>query len=194
LGNYDKSKIVSRLLAPESADHGVKVKCMVGKFILGQASEAACQSTAEKIADLALSADFRLRVEGLKACLQPQLFACKCRLLVDKLMSLLPLPQSVEDSYGSEHLANFHDLLWRFVLVPLLMNDRNHCANLFVRLFTLREYSSSAGLDISEMRIKEVVESMDSNLFFIKGQEFRGLAPDDHFDTVSQLIYIKIYA
>ena len=162
---------------------------MVGKFFVGQPTEATCNSIAEKVADLALSADFKQRAMSLTACLHPQLFACISRLMVNELMSLLPVPQCEEDAYGADHLANFHDLLWNFVLIPLLMTENMNCANLFVRLFTVREYGSSAGhIDVSEMRIKELFNSVQSNLFFIKGQSLRGCDADDHFLTVSLFV------
>jgi hypothetical protein len=99
------------------------------------------------------------------------------------------VPQCEEEAYGADHLANFHDLQWNFVLIPLLMTDNMNCANLFVRLFTLCKYGSSAGyIDVSEMRIEEVFNSVHSNLFFIKGQSLRGYDADDHFLTVSLFV------
>ena len=164
---------------------------MVGKFIPGQSSEVACKAMASRIADVALSYDFKQRAENLNTCLHPQLFACNCRLMVDDLMSLLPPPTSEEDSYGADHLANFHDLLWHYVLVPLLLTDHRTGANLFVRLLTVREYGNSAGhIDAVEMRIKELINGDLStpNLFFIKGQSLRGCDADDHFLSVSPLL------
>jgi len=159
---------------------------MVGKFISGQASEALCKSIAESIADMALSTDFTSRAENLKACLLPQLFSCNCRLMVDDLMSLLPIPTTQEDAYGADHLANFNELLWNFVLVPILMTERSNCTNVFVRLFTSQEYgNSTAHIDTTEQRIIELVSRMNPNLFFIKGQSSRGVDVGDHFLYVS---------
>lgn len=159
---------------------------MVGKFISGQASEALCISIAESIADLALSPDFMARAENLKACLLPQLFSCNCRLMVDDLMSLLPKPTTQEDVYGADHLANFNELLWNFVLVPILMTERSSCANVFVRVFTSQEYgNSTAHIDTTEQRIIELMTRLNPNLFFIKGQSSRGVDVGDHFLYVS---------
>jgi hypothetical protein len=161
---------------------------MVGKFIVGQQSEVKCKSIADKIADIALSYDFKHRTQTLKSCLLPQLFACNCRLMVDQLMSPLPQPESEEDAYGADHLANFNELLWTNVLVPLLMTDHCHCANVFVRLFTAQEYGNSAAhIDASEQRIMELENDSKPNLFFIKGQGSRGLDVDDHFLHVSPI-------
>jgi hypothetical protein len=189
-GNYTKAKITARLLAPDSMHvaQQSQIKCMVGKFVPGQSSEEACKAMASKIADLALSMEFKQRAENLKACLHPQLFACNCRLMVDDLMSILPTPKCEQDSYGADHLANFHDLLWHYVLVPLLMTDHSNCANLFVKLLSVREYGNSAGhIDVAEMRIKELISCLSSNSFFIKGQSLRGCDVDDHFLSVSPL-------
>jgi hypothetical protein len=189
-GNYTKTKIIARLLASDSMQTAQQsqIKCMVGKFVPGQSSEVDCKALASKIADLALSNDFKQRAENLKACLHPQLFACSCRLMVDDLMRLLPTPKCEQDSYGADHLANFHDLLWNYVLVPLLMTDHRTGADLFVRLLTVREYGNSAGhIDVAEMRIKELINCEKSNLFFIKGQSLRGCDVDDHFLSVSPL-------
>jgi hypothetical protein len=160
---------------------------MVGKFIIGQRSEANCKAIAEKIADVALSDNFAQRTENLKACLLPQLFACQCRLMIDELMSPLPQPESEDEAYGADHLANFNDLLWNYVLVPRLMTVHSDCANLFVRLFTAQEYGNSAShIDSSEHRIMELVHaSKPDELFYIKAEGSRGLDVDDHFLYVS---------
>ncbi len=193
-GNHDRTKIIARLLAadslqiPHQSSPTPKIKCMVGKFIVGQQSEVKCKSIADKVADIALSDDFIQRTQTLKTCLLPQLFACNCRLMVNQLMSPLPQPESEEDAYGADHLANFNELLWTYVLVPLLMTDLNHCANVFVRLFTAQEYGNSAGhIDASEHRIMELENDSKPNLFFIKGQGSRGLDVDDHFLHVSPI-------
>jgi len=102
------------------------------------------------------------------------------------LMSLLPVPKCEEDAYGADHLANFHELLWSYVLIPLLMTDEINCAHLFVKLFTVHEYGNSAGeIDTTEKRIRDVINGgSQSNLFFIKGQSPRGCDADDHSLTV----------
>ena len=81
-GNYSKERIMARLLASSDAAQS-RIKCMVGKFKVGESSEAECKSISRKVADLALSSSFKKRAENLRACLQPQLFACHCRLMVN---------------------------------------------------------------------------------------------------------------
>ena len=191
MSNHSKEKLIARLLASNGSDAASqsRIKCMVGKFKVGESSEEECKSTARKIADLALSPSFKMRTENLRACLQPQLFACHCRLMVDDLMSLLPVPKCEEDAYGADHLANFHELLWSYVLIPILMTDESNFAHLFARLFTVHEYGNSAGeIDTTEKRIRDVIlnRGSQSNLFFIKGQSSRGCDADDHSLTVIQ--------
>ena len=188
-------QIISRLLAPETSGSGQqsRLKCMVGKYKLGDDSEVKCRAIAERVAQVALSQQFRARTESLKSCLHPQLFACCCRLMVDDLMKCLPTPEREEDMYGADDLASFHALLWEFVIVPLLMIDESNCTRLFVKLLTVQTYGNIGEIDATERRIVNLLESsvdhtgseLAANRFFVKGQGNGGSSPDDHFLMVS---------
>ena len=86
-GNYNKDKIIARLLSCSDTASQSRMKCMVGKFKVGESSEAECKLIARKVADLALSPSFKKRAENLRGCFQPQLFACHCRLMVDGMFA-----------------------------------------------------------------------------------------------------------
>jgi hypothetical protein len=156
---------------------------MLGKYTLGEASEVRCRQVAENIARVALSPEFRTRIQILKVSLHPQLFACRCRLMVNDLMSFLPPPTCFEEAYGADPVASFSQLL-----MELLMNDESsnlqHFTLLFVKLLTGDIYLETAATDRTELRIVGLLENYDDNLFFFRGHE-GPFSPFEHFEMVS---------
>jgi hypothetical protein len=164
---YHRDYIIERLLVDENPHSSPqsKCKCMVGKYIKDEDSESKCQESAEKIADFVLSAEFKDRVNDLRACSYPQQLACCCRLMIDDIMKFLPKPDCAEAMYGADDLANFAAFLWECVMIPLLMTngDASFRTGIFVKIFTSQMYGNIGENDSAEREC--IIDKMPQQMF-----------------------------